>query len=66
MVTLAVASAAALMAWAWPIVIFLAVACILWWVLQKFPLPSPFNIIVYVLAAVVAIYFLLSIGPPPH
>lgn len=63
---LATMSGAALLGWAWPIILFLCVAAILWWVVEKLSLPPPFRIVVIVLAALVGIYFLLSIGPPPH
>lgn len=64
--TLLTMSGAALFAWAWPIIVFLGVACILWWLVEKLTLPQPLRIVVIVLAALVGIYFLLSIGPPPH
>ena len=62
---LATMSGAALFHWAWPILVFLGVCAILWWAIERLSLPQPARVVVIVLAALVGIYFLLTIGPPP-
>ena len=45
------------------LVVFALVACLVWWLLQQFPMPQPVRLIVTVLFVLICIVMLLNYFP---
>lgn len=43
------------------LLVVVCIAGIVYWVLNQIPLPPPFRIVIYVVFAIIAIYFLLQL-----
>lgn len=52
------------------LLIYLVVAGLVFWLVQyaiaALPIPRPFNIVIYVVLVIIAIYFLLGLVPGNH